>query len=111
MGPCIPHLVMNPMLRLWQSKEKKSLVSKTTTQQIKVQRPMKYSCQICGETRHSITDFPRFNDMYNMFKNEWMKTIETICGGTQGCQSFNSCSGCQCGHHHKQGYWRMNIQG
>ncbi len=39
------------------------VVFKVTTQQIKIQRPMGYSCHICDEIRHRITDYPKFNDM------------------------------------------------
>ncbi len=37
---------------------------------------MKYSCHICGETRNKIIDYPKYNDMSNMFKNKGVKTIE-----------------------------------
>jgi len=33
------------------------------TQHIKVQRPIKYSCHICGDTRHKIINCPKYNDM------------------------------------------------
>jgi hypothetical protein len=56
------------------------VVFEVTIQQIKVQRPVKYSCHICGDTRHKIIDCPKYNDMQNMFKNK-MKTIKKPCGG------------------------------
>jgi hypothetical protein len=43
-----------------------------TIQQIRVQRRIRYSFHICGETRHKIIDCPKFNDMKNMFKNKRM---------------------------------------
>jgi hypothetical protein len=52
------------------------VVSKVIIQQIKVQKPMKYSCHICGDTRHKIVDSPKYNDMQSMFKNKGVKTIE-----------------------------------
>jgi hypothetical protein len=33
------------------------------TQQIEVQRPGRYSCDICGDTGHKIIDCPKYNDM------------------------------------------------
>jgi hypothetical protein len=38
-------------------------VSEVTTQQIKVQKLVKYSCDICGDTRHKIIDCPKYIDM------------------------------------------------
>ncbi len=37
---------------------------------------MRYSCHICGDTRHKIIDCPKYNAMQNMFKNKGMKPIE-----------------------------------
>ncbi len=37
---------------------------------------MRYSYQICDETKHRITNCPKFNDMQNMFKNKGVKTME-----------------------------------
>ncbi len=34
---------------------------------------MRYSCRICGDTGHKIIDYPKYNDMYNMFKNKGVK--------------------------------------
>jgi hypothetical protein len=51
-------------------------VSKVIIQQIKVQKPMKYSYHICGDTRNKIVDSPKYNDMQSMFKNKGVKTIE-----------------------------------
>jgi hypothetical protein len=34
---------------------------------------VKYSCHIYGDTRHKIIDFPKYNDMQNMFKNKGAK--------------------------------------
>ncbi len=60
-------------------------IFEVTTQQIKVQRLVQYSCHICGVTGHKIIDCPKYNDMYNMFNNKGMKTAEKIiCGGAQG---------------------------
>ncbi len=60
-----------------QTKEKSILiVYKVTIQQVKIKRPMRYSCHIYSETRHKITDCLKFNDMQNMFKNKGVKTIE-----------------------------------
>jgi hypothetical protein len=49
--------------------------------------------------KHKIIDFPKYNDMQNMFKNKGMDYIKTICGGAKGCQSFTPYGGCQYGHH------------
>jgi hypothetical protein len=38
-------------------------VSKVITQHIKVQRPMRYSCHICGDIGHKIIECPKYNDM------------------------------------------------
>ncbi len=42
-------------------------ISIVITQHIIVQRRMRYSCHICGDTRHKIIDCPKYNDMQNMF--------------------------------------------
>ncbi len=34
---------------------------------------MKYSYHIYGDTRHKIVDYPKYNDMHNMFKNKGVK--------------------------------------
>ncbi len=82
-----------------------SIVSKATTQQIKVQRPVRYSYHIWCDTKHKIINCPKYNDMHNMFKNKRMKpTKETSCGRTQGFKSFNPYGGCEYGHHQEQGY-------
>jgi hypothetical protein len=52
------------------------IVFEVTTQQIKVEKPMKYSCHICGDIGHKIIDCPKYNDMKNMLKNKGMKLIE-----------------------------------
>ncbi len=46
------------------------------TQHIKVQRHVRYSCHICGDTKHKIIDCPKYSDMQNMFKNKGMKPIK-----------------------------------
>ncbi len=51
-------------------------IFKVITQQIKVQRPMRYSCHICGDIGHKIIDYPKYNDMQNMFKNKVVKSIK-----------------------------------
>jgi hypothetical protein len=51
-----------------------SIVSEVIIQQIKVQRHVKYSYHICGDTRHKIIDCPKYSDMQNMFKNKRVKT-------------------------------------
>jgi hypothetical protein len=43
------------------------IVSKVTTQQIKIQKLMKYSCHIYGDMGHKIIDCPKYNDTQNMF--------------------------------------------
>jgi hypothetical protein len=52
------------------------VVSEVTIQQIKVQRPVRYSYHICGDTGHKIIDCLKYNDMQNMFKNKGVKQIE-----------------------------------
>jgi hypothetical protein len=37
---------------------------------------MRYSCHICGDTEHKIIDYPKYNDMQNMFKNKGVKTTK-----------------------------------
>jgi hypothetical protein len=49
------------------------VVYKVITRQIKLQKPMKYSYHICGDTKHNIIDCPKYNDMQNMFKNKGVK--------------------------------------
>jgi hypothetical protein len=39
------------------------IVSEVIIQQIKVQRHVKYSYHICGDTRHKIIDCPKYSDM------------------------------------------------
>jgi hypothetical protein len=51
-------------------------ISEVTTQHIKVERPVKYSCHICDDTRHKIIDCPKYNDMQNMFENKGVKPID-----------------------------------
>jgi hypothetical protein len=53
-------------------------VSKVTTQQIRLQKLMKYSCHICGDTGHKIIDCRKYNDMQNMLKNKGVKTTNTF---------------------------------
>ncbi len=61
---------------------------------------MRYSYHICGDTRHKIIDYPKYNDMHNMFKNKGMKlTKEISCGRTQGFKSFGPYDKCEYGHH------------
>ncbi len=45
-------------------------ISKVITQHIKEQRPIRYSCHICGDTRHKIIDCPKYNDMHNMLRTK-----------------------------------------
>jgi hypothetical protein len=59
---------------------------------------MRYSYHIFG--KHKIKDYPKYNDMQNMFKNKRMKpTKKTSYGRTQGFKSFNPYGGCEYGHH------------
>ncbi len=51
-----------------------STIFEVIIQQIKVQRLMKYSCHICGDTGHKIIDCLKYNDMHNMFKYKRMNT-------------------------------------
>ncbi len=37
---------------------------------------MRYSCHICGDTRHKIINFHEDSDMKKMFKNKGVKTTE-----------------------------------
>jgi hypothetical protein len=39
------------------------IVFEVTIQQIKIQRPMRYSYRICGDTWHKMIDYPKYNDM------------------------------------------------
>ncbi len=41
-----------------------------------MQRHVRYSYHICGDNGHKIIDYPKYNDMQNMFKNKRMKTTE-----------------------------------
>ncbi len=49
------------------------VVPKFTTQQIKIQRHVRYSYHIFGDTGHKIINCPKYNDMQNMFKNKGVK--------------------------------------
>jgi len=40
-----------------------SAISKITTQLIKMQRHVRYSCHNCGDIGHKIIDCPKYNDM------------------------------------------------
>jgi hypothetical protein len=51
-------------------------VSKVTPRQIKVQRPVRYSCHIFGDIKHKIIDCLKYSDMQNIFKNKRVKQIE-----------------------------------
>ncbi len=67
------------MLKHVESKEKEEfipIVSEVTIQQFKVQRHVRYSYLICGDNGHKIIDYPKYNDMQNMFKNKRMKTTK-----------------------------------
>jgi hypothetical protein len=35
---------------------------------------MKYSYHNCGDIGHKIIDYPKYNDMHNMFKNKGVNT-------------------------------------
>jgi predicted metal-binding protein len=48
-------------------------IFEVTTQHIKVQKRVRYSCHICGDTRHKIINCPKYIDMRNMFKNKGVK--------------------------------------
>ncbi len=43
--------------------------------EVRVHRPIKYSYHIYGDIGHKIIDYPKYNDMQNMFKNKGVKTI------------------------------------
>ncbi len=69
----------NHNVETYRVKRKEDLIPaifEVTIQQIKVWRLMKYSCHICGDTRHEFIDCPKYNDMQNMFKNKGMKPID-----------------------------------
>ncbi len=51
-------------------------IFKVIIQQIKVQRPMRYSCHIHSDIIYKIKDCPKYNDMQNMFKNKGVKSIK-----------------------------------
>ncbi len=59
-------------------KKKNSIlvVYEVTTQQIKVQKPMRYYGNICGGIGHKLIDCPKYNDMHNMFKNKRVKNTK-----------------------------------
>ncbi len=38
--------------------------------------PVRYYCHICGDTRHKIIDYLKYNVMQNMFKNKGVKPTE-----------------------------------
>jgi hypothetical protein len=69
----------NHNVETYRIKRKENLVpvvSKVATQQIKLQRLMRYACHICGDTRHKIIYCPKYNDMQNMFKNKGVKPTD-----------------------------------
>jgi len=39
------------------------IVFEVIIQQIKVQRLVRYSCHICGDTGHKIMNYPKYNEM------------------------------------------------
>jgi len=81
------------------------VVSEVTIQQIKVQRPVRYSCHICDDTKHKIIDYPKYNYMQNMCKNKGMKPIDKqVVVEPKVFKSFGPYGGCEYGHHQEQGY-------
>jgi hypothetical protein len=63
---CIIYHRTNHNVETYKVKEKENyvpIVSEVTPQQIKVQRPLKYSCHICDDIGHKIIDCPKYNDM------------------------------------------------
>ncbi len=51
-------------------------VYEVDTQQIKVQRLVRYSCHICGDTRPMIVDYPKYSGMHNIFKDKRMNIVK-----------------------------------
>ncbi len=49
--------------RIKRKKDHVLAISKVTTQQLKVQKLMKYSSHICGDMGHKIIDYPKYSDM------------------------------------------------
>ncbi len=66
-------------VKTYRFKRKEDLVpviSKVIIQHIKVQKPMRYFCHICGDTKHKIIYYLKYNDMQNMFRNKRVKPID-----------------------------------
>jgi phosphoribosylaminoimidazole (AIR) synthetase len=69
----------NHNVETYRVKRKENLVPAifdVITQQINVQRCVRYSYHNCGDTRHKIIDCHKYSDMQNMFKNKGVKPIE-----------------------------------
>jgi hypothetical protein len=69
----------NHNVETYRVKRKEDLVptiSEVIIQQIRVQKLVRYSCHICGDTRHKFIDCLKYSDMHNMFKNKGMKIVE-----------------------------------
>jgi hypothetical protein len=80
------------------------IVFEVTTQHIKVQRSVKYSCYICGDTKHKIIDCLKYSDMQNMFKNKGVKPTEKQVMVEHKVSNPSIHMGCEYGHHKEQGY-------
>jgi hypothetical protein len=40
-------------------------------------RPLNYPCHVCGIMGHKLTNYPRFGEMQNMFKDKGGQTLES----------------------------------
>jgi hypothetical protein len=52
------------------------IVFEVTTQHIKIQTFVRYSCHICGDTKHKFIESLKYINMQNMFKKKGMKPID-----------------------------------
>ncbi len=63
----------NHNLGTWRNKKKEEPITVATKATIQVGKPprlLNYPCHIYGIMGHKLTNYPRFNEMKNMFKNK-----------------------------------------
>jgi hypothetical protein len=58
--------------------KRRLVVFEVNTPQIKIQRLIMYSCHICGDIKHKIKYYLKYNDMKNMFKNKGMNVATPL---------------------------------
>ncbi len=76
---CTSYHMTNHNVETCRIKRKEDLVLivfEVTTQHIKIQTFVRYSCHICGDTKHKFIESLKYINMQNMFKKKGMKPID-----------------------------------